>query len=124
MLRIERRSASRDLIALVPFLLIVAVVATLGASVTQTGVGSWYDELAKPPWQPPSWVFGPVWTVLYIAIAFAGWLWWREGEMATTVMWWWSAQLALNLAWSAVFFGLHRPLWASISFRNTARAAC
>ena len=114
MLRIERRSASRDLIALVPLLLIVAVVATLGASVTQTGVGSWYDELAKPPWQPPSWVFGPVWTVLFIAIALAGWLWWREGEMATTVMWW-SAQLALNLAWSAVFFGLHRPLWASIT---------
>ena len=56
-----------------------------------------------------------MWTALYLAIALAGWLWWREGEMATTVMWWWSAQLALNLAWSAVFFGLHRPLWALIT---------
>ena len=55
----ERRRRNQGLIALVPFLLIVAVVAMLGASITQTGVGSWYDELAKPPWQPPSWVFGP-----------------------------------------------------------------
>jgi benzodiazapine receptor len=115
MLTMERRTGAREALTLLPFLLIVAAVALLGASVTQTGVGSWYDELVKPPWQPPSWVFGPVWTMLYLAIALAGWLWWREGEMATTVMWWWSAQLVLNLAWSTVFFGLHRPLWASIT---------
>jgi benzodiazapine receptor len=115
MLTMERRTGAREALTLLPFLLIVAAVALLGASVTQTGVGSWYDELVKPPWQPPSWVFGPVWTALYIAIALAGWLWWREGETATTVIWWWSTQLALNLAWSAAFFGLHRPLWALVT---------
>jgi benzodiazapine receptor len=115
MLTMERRTGAREALTLLPFLLIVAAVALLGASVTQTGVGSWYDELVKPPWQPPSWVFGPVWTALYISIALAGWLWWREGEIATTVIWWWSTQLAFNLAWSAAFFGLHRPLWALVT---------
>ena len=112
---LERSTRSNGPATLLPFVLIVAVVAFLGSSVTETGVGSWYEELAKPSWQPPSWVFGSVWTLLYLAIAVAGWLWWREGTMATTVIWWWSAQLALNLTWSAVFFGLHRPTWALIT---------
>jgi benzodiazapine receptor len=112
---LERSTRSNGPATLLAFVLIVAVVAFLGSSVTEIGVGTWYEELAKPPWQPPSWVFAPVWTLLYVAIAVAGWLWWREGTIATTVIWWWSVQLALNLAWSGIFFGLHRPAWALIT---------
>jgi len=111
----ERSTRLNGPATLLPFVLIVAVVAFLGSSVTETGVGSWYEGLAKPSWEPPSWVFGSAWTLLHLSIAVAGWLWWREGTMAATVIWWWSAQLALNLTWYAVFFGLHRPTWALIT---------
>ncbi len=62
---------------LVAFILLVAATASLGAMFQP---GSWYTTLAKPSWTPPSWLFGPVWTVLYIMIAIAGWLVWREGD--------------------------------------------
>jgi tryptophan-rich sensory protein len=69
--------------------------------------GSWYESLAKPTWNPPNWVFGPAWTVLYIAIAVAGWLVWRA-PAARGARLLWCGQLVLNAAWSWLFFGLHR----------------
>lgn len=73
--------------------------------------GEWYAVLKKPAWNPPAWLFGPVWTVLYIMMAVAAWLVWRRGG--------WTAQrgplrlylgqLALNAAWSPLFFGLKMP---------------
>jgi benzodiazapine receptor len=72
--------------------------------------GEWYQALQKPPWTPPDWLFAPVWTVLYLAIAVAGWLAWRarDGEGSTALSFW-VAQLVLNGMWSWLFFGLHRP---------------
>jgi translocator protein len=70
--------------------------------------GAWYDALRKPAITPPSWAFGAVWTPLYVMIAIAGWLLW-ESNRHSIAMKLWFAQLALNVAWSWIFFGLHRP---------------
>lgn len=73
--------------------------------------GEWYASLAKPAFNPPNWVFGPVWTVLYVVIAIAGWRIW-EHDTRGPAMKLWVAQLALNFAWSPVFFGAQMPLQA------------
>jgi tryptophan-rich sensory protein len=72
--------------------------------------GDWYRRLAKPAWQPPSWIFAPVWTALYAGMALSAWLVWRKaglqgGAVPLAV---YLAQLALNTAWTPLFFGLHR----------------
>lgn len=73
--------------------------------------GEWYASLAKPAWNPPAWVFGPVWTTLYLAMAVAvwrvgrpGWSGQRRAALACFLL-----QLTLNAAWTPVFFGLHAP---------------
>jgi translocator protein len=86
--------------------------------------GEWYAQLAKPTWNPPSWVFGPVWTVLYILMGVAAWLVWdRWRGDARTALALFVVQLAFNAGWSAMFFGLQAPglafgwilvLWALI----------
>lgn len=74
----------------------------------------WYAGLAKASFNPPDWVFAPVWTVLYVMIGVAGWrVWAREGWHATPMKLW-IAQLALNFSWTPVFFGAHRPAAALI----------
>jgi translocator protein len=99
----------RDLRALGIFLALVAVAAFFGA---QFQPGPWYEGLEKPPLNPPGWVFGPVWSVLYLAMAVAGWLVWRARPASTTPLTLWGSQLILNAAWSMLFFGLHRPYFA------------
>jgi benzodiazapine receptor len=73
--------------------------------------GEWYLALNKPSWHPPSWVFGPVWSTLYVMMAVSAWLIWRRGGFAgqrrpLTIF---LVQLVLNAAWSPLFFGLKRP---------------
>jgi tryptophan-rich sensory protein len=72
--------------------------------------GDWYERLRKPSWRPPNWLFAPVWTVLYLMIAFAGWLVWRSAGFggASTALALYALQLLLNALWTPVFFGLHR----------------
>ena len=72
-----------------------------------TGPDAWFASLAKPPFNPPNWLFAPVWTVLYILVGAAGWLVWTRAPAAAAMRLWW-AQLVLNFLWSPVFFGLHR----------------
>ena len=91
-------------IALGIFLALCFGVAYLGA---QFAPGEWHAALEKPSWNPPNWVFGPVWTMLYIMIAIAGWLVWTSAP-TSAAMWFWAAQLVFNAAWSWLFFGLHR----------------
>jgi translocator protein len=98
--------ARRGVISFVVFLALVAVAAIFGA---QFAPGSWYAQLAKPSWNPPNAVFGPVWTVLYVAIAVAGWLLWRRTGRFVPALVLWIVQLVLNAWWSLLFFGLHRP---------------
>ena len=68
--------------------------------------GEWYAALAKPPFNPPNWIFGPVWTALYMLIAIAGWRTWRR-EPTGRAMRFWALQLALNFLWSPLFFAAH-----------------
>ena len=84
-------------------LLVVGGGAAIGMA---TGPDDWYAGLAKPAFNPPSWLFAPVWTCLYVLIAIAGWRIWR-GDRTRLVMGLWWAQLALNFAWSPVFFAAH-----------------
>jgi len=80
---------------------------------TLTGPGNWYGDLQKPFFNPPSWVFGPVWTVLYLMIAFVGWrVWHREG--AGLLMGLWVLQMGLNFLWSPIFFAAQEPVWALV----------
>lgn len=76
--------------------------------------GAWYASLHKPSWNPPAWIFGPVWTLLYTMMAVAAWLVWRRGGFAAQrgPLTWFLVQLALNAAWTPLFFGLHQPGWA------------
>ena len=92
--------------SLLVFISSVALVAAFGA---QFEPGAWYAQLQKPAWNPPNWVFGPVWTLLYLAIAAAGWLVWREVRAVKPVLQLWGLQLIANGLWSWLFFGLHRP---------------
>jgi tryptophan-rich sensory protein len=73
-----------------------------------TAPGDWYAGLQKPPFNPPNWVFGPVWTVLYILIAIAGWRIWRRDPHGAAMKFW-IAQLALNYIWSPLFFSAQLP---------------
>ena len=73
--------------------------------------GAWYAGLNKPPFNPPDWVFAPVWTVLFILIAMAGFRTFEREARGTAAMLW-GLQMALNFAWSPVFFSLHRIEWA------------
>ena len=98
-------TANRGVVSFIVFLLLVAAAAVFGAQFT---AGAWYDALNKPSWNPPASVFGPVWTVLYVCIAIAGWRIWRKGR-AMLPLWIWAVQLVLNALWSLLFFGLHRP---------------
>ena len=93
---------ARTWVTLVPFLLAVAVVAGVGG-LAAAGSQATYRALELPPYAPPSWLFGPVWTVLYVMIGVAGWLLWRAGGW-DRVMWLWAVQLVLNLLWTPLFF--------------------
>ena len=104
----------RNTLVLVGFFLVTFAAAAGGGLATSSGVRDWYPTLAKPTWTPPAWLFGPVWTVLYICIAIAGFLAWRRAgfggaKWALTLF---AVQLILNAAWSWIFFGLHQPGWA------------
>ncbi|MCC7364785.1 MAG: tryptophan-rich sensory protein [Dehalococcoidia bacterium] len=99
-----------ELAALAVFLLLSLGVAALGSIATRSGQ-EWYDALEKPAFNPPDWTFGVVWTPLYVLIGIAGWLLWRKRGMAGAgvALVAWGVQLALNLAWSWVFFGAEQP---------------
>ena len=92
----------RTWVTLVPFLVAVAAAAGIGG-LAAAGSQSTYRALELPPYAPPSWLFGPTWTVLYLMIGIAGWLLWRAGGW-DRVMWLWVAQLVLNLLWTPLFF--------------------
>ncbi|MER2537334.1 MAG: TspO/MBR family protein [Rhizobiaceae bacterium] len=82
-------------------LLVVGGGSLIGVTVQP---GTWYAGLQKPPFNPPNWIFAPVWTTLYVMIAVAGWRSWERGG-AQMRLWW--GQLVLNFAWTPVFFGAH-----------------
>ena len=120
-----RKTPASRALALGLFFLACFLAAGLGSLFTMGSLGSWYAHLAKPSWNPPSWVFGPVWSVLYAMMAVAGWMVWRRGRAASQLaLRWFAVQLVLNVGWSSVFFGLQLPglafveilvLWVAIA---------
>jgi tryptophan-rich sensory protein len=87
---------------IVPVILVGWVIGWLNAP------GPWYESLAKPPFNPPNWVFAPVWTALYGVIGVSGWRSWeRSDDPGLRALW--VLQLVLNYAWSPAFFGLENP---------------
>jgi len=85
--------------------------AAIGAIFSVQGVSEWYATLAKPRWTPPAWLFGPVWTVLYAMMAISVWTVWRlrDRHRIAAAVAAFAVQLALNAAWSPLFFGAHNP---------------
>jgi tryptophan-rich sensory protein len=100
----------RDTIGLIVAVLGTEAIGALSGLAAGGGFVSFYDALRKPPATPPPAVFGPAWTVLYLLMAIAAWLVWREGLTRQTALalGLFTAQLALNFAWSLIFFGQHR----------------
>jgi len=109
-----------DALALAGFALASVAAAASGGIFRP---GEWYEQIAKPRWRPPNWLFGPAWLVLFALITASAWLVWREAGFGLALAVY-AVQLALNAAWSALFFGLRRPdlafvdlvaLWLSIA---------
>lgn len=130
---------TRSMLGLAVFLGICLGAELLASVLTKPAIRVWYTNLDKPPWTPPNWVFGPVWTTLYVMMAVAAWLVWRRSGFpaAALPLTLFALQLSLNVAWSALFFGLRMPdaafvdivlLWAAIlttlcAFRRSTPAA-
>ncbi len=129
------RTSSARLLGLAAFGAAVVAAALVGV-LGVTGTSAEYQSLEQPSWAPPSWLFGPVWTVLYAMIAVAGWLVWRRTGW-TTALTVWAVQLVLNAVWTPIFFGFGRyglalvdivVLWVLIGvtiwlFRPVSRSA-
>ncbi len=101
-----------DAVKLVVAVAVPLVVGGLSGAATARGVATWYPTLAKPSFNPPAWIFGPVWTVLYVMMGVAAFLVWRRGLEAEAVRFALTifvVQLALNGLWSILFFGLRSP---------------
>ena len=97
-------------LTLAVFLLLVVIAASIGSSFE---AGEWYFAMNKPDWTPPAWVFAPIWSVLYVLMALAIWTVWMSGHKSRAgSLTWWLLQLGLNVAWSWLFFGLHRTGWS------------
>lgn len=132
-------SSPRPWVAAVAFVAGCEAVGLAGAAVTDPG-SAWYRELVKPPFQPPAWVFGPAWTLLYALMGLAAWRVWRvraTNPRARRALGVFGAQLAVNTAWSPVFFGAHAVgaalavivalaglvAWTVVAFRRVDRPA-
>lgn len=100
-------------LGLIGWLILSFAVAAIGAFAS-IDAKAFYGQLAQPTWAPPAAVFGPVWSVLYLMMAIAAWLVWREGGFHAhrTVLAIFLAQLALNMLWSWLFFAWHMGAWA------------
>ncbi len=113
-------------LGLVVSLVVCFAAAGIGGAVTTPKIGTWYATLVKPSGNPPNWVFGPVWSALYCCMAVAAWLVWRQCGLsgAKLRLALFGVQLALNVLWSCIFFGLEMPglafvevllLWVAIA---------
>ena len=104
------QTAPRQYLILILFCLVCIGTGALGGVATSSSVSTWYPTLQKPVFNPPDWVFAPVWTALYLIMAVAAWRVWLKAEgqakFKALQMFWF--QLALNLLWSILFFGMRQ----------------
>jgi tryptophan-rich sensory protein len=101
----------KKILRLAVFVLVCLLAGFIGSIFTTPSVPGWYAGLVKPSFNPPNWVFAPVWTALYVVMAVSVWLVWRRygwsGARVPLALF--SIQLILNVAWSGIFFGLRMP---------------
>ncbi len=106
-----------DLAKLIVAILVPQAAGALGSLFTAPSISTWYSTLIKPSFNPPSWIFAPVWTALFLLMGIAAFLVWKRGwekrevRIALGIF---GGQLILNILWSALFFGLHSPLAAFV----------
>lgn len=104
-----------DIIKLVISVFVSLMAGIVGSKYTSATIDTWYQALNKPPFNPPDWIFAPVWTTLYILIGVSAFLVWRKGlnqPYVKTALAFFIVQLGLNAFWSYVFFGIQNPLAA------------
>ncbi|MFZ1263829.1 MAG: TspO/MBR family protein, partial [Chitinophagaceae bacterium] len=98
----------------------IAIPLAIGGTAgffTATGVDSWYQTINKPSWNPPGWIFGPVWTTLYVMMGVALFFVWKSDvneQLKRTAITLFAIQLVLNFFWSFIFFNQHQPGWALV----------
>lgn len=103
---------------LITAILISELAGIIGSIFTISAIPTWYATLTKPALNPPSWIFGPVWTTLYALIGIALFIVWKKGWDRSDVrkaLFVFGLQLVLNATWSIVFFGLQSPAWAFVN---------
>jgi translocator protein len=115
------KNSGRELLiniaGLIFWLGICYLTAWIGAQISPgIGPSGWYESLSKPAWNPPAWLFGPVWTILYTMMGIAAWIIWKRHGFhgAKIALIFFVIQLVLNGAWSWIFFGARSPGWAFI----------
>lgn len=111
--------APRRWLALAGFIAAAFVAGAIGSWATYANVRTWFPLLNKPSWNPPGWLFAPVWTTLYVLMGVAIWRAWcaapPEGASTTRrLMTGYFVQLGFNALWSCLFFGLKQPQWALV----------
>lgn len=106
-----KRITGREWLALAGFIAGTQLVGGLGAIATARGLKGWYPRLEKPSFNPPNYVFGPVWTTLYAVMGVSAWMIWRKRNEpgAERALGLFALQLGLNAVWSPIFFGLRAP---------------
>jgi benzodiazapine receptor len=110
-------SRARDVVRLVVSIVVCQLAGGIGAIFTSPAIPTWYASLEKPAFQPPNWLFFPVWTTLYTLMGIAAFLVWRKGldlSRVRVALGIFAVQLALNTAWSIVFFGAQELFGALI----------
>ncbi|KAG6926802.1 translocator protein, partial [Chelydra serpentina] len=99
----------------------------LGGMITKREIPIWYESLEKPSWRPPNWMFGPVWGTLYTSMGYGSYLVWKElggfNEESMVPLGLYAGQLALNWAWTPIFFGAHKTGWGLVNLLLTSGAA-
>jgi len=107
---------SIEFFKLIISILICNSAGFIGAVFTSSAIPTWYDSLKKPPFSPPNWIFGPVWTILYTLMGISAYFVWRQGindSQVKTALIIFGVQLFLNALWSPIFFGF-RALFAGL----------
>lgn len=107
----------RSIIKLVAALILCQLAGFMGSLATTPSIPTWYQSIVKPSFTPPNWIFAPVWTMLYVLMGISLFLVWNKGLEKPGVklaLLFFFLQLALNILWSFLFFGLHSPLFAFI----------
>ncbi len=105
------QAGQRSYLKLSFFIVGCLAVGFVGSLATSSNLHSWFSQIQKPPLNPPNWVFAPVWTILYILMAIAGWrLWDIPGARRASLKILFVLQLVLNALWSPLFFGMQNPL--------------